>query len=81
MKSVGEIISRDRGDITLSPAPFIDERLINVDKPNRDRDTGDRNRQAYIKIRFGPHDSRLDKATFQSQSSTVFVGEKGRCGR
>ncbi len=78
MKSVGEIISRDRGDITLSPAPFVDERLINIDKPNRYRDNGDRNRQAYVKIRFGAHYSRLDKAPFQSQSSTSVCSGNGK---
>jgi hypothetical protein len=70
VESISEIVSGDGRDITLPPAPGVDECLVNVDKSNRDCDDTNGHRRKYISVRLEAHDSRLDKGAPQSQSST-----------
>src|SRR5438128_2322239 len=70
MKTALKIISCDGRDITLSPAPSIDKRLIYPDKSNENRDKPDRDGHVYLPILCHEHNSPLDKGTSQSQSST-----------
>ena len=69
MKTVRIKISRDRGNIALSPAPVVDERLINRDQTNGDGDDRDRNQHKFMSIFRRGHGSPLDKRPRQSQSS------------
>ena len=79
MKTVFIIISGDGRDVALPPAPIVDVRLIDRDKPNGDSHNTDGNRQIFTSIFYSRklselgvrHDSRLDKVAWESQSSTA----------
>ena len=81
MKTVFIIISRDGRDVALPPAPIVDIRLIDCDQADGDSHDTDGNRQMFTSIVYSrklselgaTHDSRLDKAAWQSQSSTVIA--------
>ncbi len=81
MKTVFIIISRDGRDVALPPAPIVDIRLIDRDQPHGDSDDADGDREMLMPIFYSrklselgaTHDSRLDKAAWQSQSSTVIA--------
>ena len=81
MKTVFIMISRDGRDVALPPAPIVDIRLINRDQPYGDSHDADGDREMLMPIFYSrklsesgaTHDSRLDKAAWQSQSSTVIA--------
>ena len=81
MKTVFIIISRDGRDVALPPAPIVDIRLIDRDQPHGDSHNADGDREMLMPIFYSrelselgaTHDSRLDKAAWQSQSSTVIA--------
>src|SRR2546423_13730937 len=75
MKASLGIVPGDRGDVTLSPAPIVNVRLIDPDQPHRDCKDRHHNRESGH-VCYG---SPLDKACRQSQSSSLSLMKTAAC--
>jgi hypothetical protein len=78
VKPVQTIIPGDRRDIALPPAPIVDKWLVDSDKTDGHSHKTDSKSDFERPVVRRKHDSRLDKATQQSQSSTNRLRDKTR---
>src|SRR4051812_23196876 len=78
LKAIQIEVPGDRCDVALPPAPVIDKGLIKTDKTYGQSQNSDAKSDCDRPIARRKHDSRLDKPTRQSQSSTRRLREKTR---